>query len=239
MALHLSGMRPRPTRNGPAAYERGITTRQTALDAAHQEPYARSVQDAGRNELLTGTTVIPALFLASIASAQSAEPSRQGLAAEEIRYVSSDLRHVAVFSKGRARLGPRLALSPDWGSPPARYFDAGDDLQCVSIGPPGNTEEFAVRRPIKARESYKCLTTSFRVIHCFEACRAAVVERVSLVGGHARGTLKSYMYVDSCTGIVAFSSSRNLVKGIPAEAEWLRGTVGILADPDYPRCRQF
>jgi hypothetical protein len=158
---------------------------------------------------------------------------------EEIKYVSSDLSRVAVFSKERARFGPRLALSPVWGSSPVRYFDTGDDVQCVSIGPPGNTEEFAVKRPIKAQESYKCLTTSFRVIHCFEACRAAVVERVSQVGGHARGTLKSYMYIDGCAGIMAFSSSRNLIKGIPADAEWLRGAVGILADPDPSECRQL
>lgn len=188
---------------------------------------------------MTGAAVATFLVPALLASAQSAGAVSGAPAADDIRYVSSDLRHVAVFSKDSARFGPRLALSPDWGSSPARYLDSPDGVRCVSVGRPGNTEEFAVKRPLKAQESYKCLTTAFRVVHCFEGCRAAVVERVSQAGGHARGTRRSHMYVDGCAGVVAFSSAGNLIEAIPAQAELLRGKVGILADRDRPDCRGY
>jgi hypothetical protein len=156
----------------------------------------------------------------------------------DIKYLSSDLRHAVVFSKERARFGPRLALSPDWGSSPARFFGAGDHVQCVSVGPPGNTEEFAVKRPLKAGERYNCLTTTFRVTRCFEDCRAAAIER-RVRSGNRGGTLKSYMYVDNCLGVLVFSQVGNLAEGIPIHAPWLRGTVGILADSQHPKCNRF
>lgn len=183
---------------------------------------------------------IAVLLLASCASSQpaathlSTPPSGQ-----DIIYVSSDLRHAAFFSQELARFGPRLALSADWPSSPARYFETGDRVQCVSVGPPGNTEEFAIKRPIRAGETYTCLTTSFRVTRCFEDCRAAVIERVSQVGGHSRGALTSNMYVDSCRGVLIFGYSIDLTEGIPLHAPLLRGAVGILADPEYPNCSRF
>jgi hypothetical protein len=46
------------------------------------------------------------------------------------------------------------------------------------------------------------------------------------------------MYVNSCLGVLAFSSE-NLAGRISLAAELLRGNVGILADPNYPDCRSF
>lgn len=195
------------------------------------------MQDAGRNELLTRAFLFVALVLGTN-TAPLAENASQAPVAQEIKYISSDLRHVAVFSRDHARFGPRLALSPDWGSSPARYFNSGDQVQCVSVGPPGNTEEFAVKRPLRVGERYNCLTTTFRVTRCFEACRAATIERV-LKLANRRGNLKSYMYVDNCLGVLAFSQAGNLAEGIPVHAPWLRGTVGILAEPQHSKCYRF
>lgn len=183
-------------------------------------------------------SAIAALLSGSNVSAQPVETPLPP-PSQDIKYVSSDLGHAAFFSRDRARFGPTLALSDDWPSSPARYFETSDRAQCVSVGPPGNTVEFAVKRPIRVGERYNCLTTSFRVIRCFNDCRAAVVERVWLRGGLGRGNFKSYMYVDSCSGVIAFSSSGKLIEGIPAYAELLRGTMGILASLEYPKCNRF
>jgi hypothetical protein len=50
-------------------------------------------------------------------------------------------------------------------------------------------------------------------------------------------TLPSSMFVDSCLGVLAFSYEADMPAGIPFEAMMLLGDVGILADPNYPRCR--
>jgi hypothetical protein len=182
---------------------------------------------AGYLRLLIGIASFVAALAATVPLTQSDQ---------DIVYISGDLQHVAVFSPTSARFGPRLALGTDWPSSPARYFEPSEHVQCVSVGPPGNppgnTVEFAIKRPIRAGERYRCLTTSFRVIRCFDRCRAAVIEIVSQLGGHARGTLTSHMYVDACLGVVVISSfADNLTEGIPHEAPLLRGRVGILADP--------
>ena len=186
---------------------------------------------------------VPIIFAVLLTSCGLHQPRlmRESTAAPatEITYVSTDLRHVAVFSGSSARFGPALALSAVWPVSPSRHFNTPDNIQCVSVGPLGNTEDFAIKRPIKAGDTYSCLTTSFRVSRCFEDCRAAVVERNAQLSGVGGDTLKSYMYVDSCLGVLIFSQSGNLAEAIPLNAEWLRGDVGILADPSYPRCRSI
>jgi hypothetical protein len=59
------------------------------------------------------------------------------------------------------------------------------------------------------------------------------------LSGNAGGTYKASMYVDNCRGVIILSAVSNLAEGIPLNAQWLRGEVGILADPDYPKCRSF
>ena len=186
-----------------------------------------------------GLSAVIVLILSSCASPQ---PARTHVAApghaQEIRYVSSDFRFVMVFSEGRARSGGILALSPGiLPSFPAVDVQTSDHVQCVSMGPPGNTVEFAIRRPISAGDRYTCGNTSFRVTRCFEDCRSAVIEvDVPLTGGSDRGTRKAYMFVDRCLGLLGYSDTGNLAEAIPLDAAWLRGNVGILADSRYPEC---
>lgn len=155
----------------------------------------------------------------------------------EIRYVSSDLDNAMVFSDNSARAGSIFAFSPGlWPASPTRAIQTEDGVQCLSMGTPGNSVEFAIKRPIRASDRYTCLRSSFRVTHCFADCRAAVVEVDAPLGGTASGTSKAYMYVDSCVGLLAYSDTRDLANGIPPDAAWLRGNMGILADPSYPEC---
>jgi hypothetical protein len=157
----------------------------------------------------------------------------------EIAYVSTDLRHAAVFTQQGARFGPPLLVfSPVEPFSPARYFDTADGAQCISVGPPGSTVEFAIKRPIVAGEQYRCLATSFRVVRCFEGCRAAVIEIEARLDND-RGSLKSYIYAHNCLGVLVFSQNGDLAGGIPLDAEWLRGNVGILADRNHPACNSL
>lgn len=156
----------------------------------------------------------------------------------EIAYVSSDRRHVIIFAQDGAHYGPPLEFLPQHPPPATRFLDAGQGVRCVSIGPAENPTNFAIQRPIRMGARFRCLTTSFRVTRCFEACRAAIIERVWRVGATNR-TLTSYIYVDSCRGVLVFSENADLARGIPLDAEWLRGEVGILADPHYPECDSY
>jgi hypothetical protein len=113
-----------------------------------------------------------------------------------------------------------------------------DNVRCVSVGMPGNSVEFAVKRPIRMGEEYKCLRTSFRVSRCFDDCKGAIIEILRPLSGNAVGTYKASMYVESCRGVIILSAAFDLAEGIPLSASWLRGEVGILADPDYPKCRR-
>ena len=184
---------------------------------------------------------VPALVLASCATAQHGTPAARLEPAQDIRYVSSDLCHVLVFSGAGARFGDLSALSPGiWPTQPAEIVPAGGGVQCISIGPPGssNTVEIAIKRPLRTGDRYSCLRASFRVIRCFEDCRAAVVEVQSPGGGNdpRRDPLKSYLYVDSCRGLLAYSGTGNLAEAMPLNAMWLRGDVGVLADRHHPGC---
>ena len=177
--------------------------------------------------------LLPAL--ASCASYRSARTDGNiPLASQEIRYASSDARDSVIFSREGTRDGPIVNLRPPSAT---RYLEPGEGVQCISIGVAGNTDEYAIKRPIRAGDRYQCLTSSFRVIRCFEGCRAAIVqvERLLINGQPYRST----MLINGCLGILAFSDTEDMAEGIPFEAMVLRGNVGILADPNYPNCRSF
>lgn len=161
--------------------------------------------------------------------------------AEEIIYLSSDRQHVAVFSKERSRFGftNLVIANREWPSSPAVYLQTNDGVQCLSVGSQGNSDEYAIKRPFREGESYKCLTTTFRVSKCFDECRAAIIEINWRLSGDREDTLKRYMYVDNCRGVIILGGVSDLSQGIPLNAEWLQGEVGILSDPTYPSCRRF
>lgn len=161
--------------------------------------------------------------------------------ARNIIYVSADLKYAMAFSAGRVRTGNLAALAPDLlPSYPVREVAAGDGVRCLSIGPPSNSLEFAIKRPIRRGDEYRCLATSFRVTQCFENCRAATIEvRWQRPDDDRNDTLRSYMYVDACRGLVAYSNDRDLSDGIPLQAPLLRGQIGILAEVGQPNCHSF
>jgi hypothetical protein len=157
-----------------------------------------------------------------------------------IAYVSADLKFAAVFSTKAARFGDLSALAPGaWPTVPVRTIHQPRGLSCISVGPLGNTIEFAVKRPFRSGDKYQCLKTVFRVTECFQYCKAAIVEVERPFGGNVRGKRKTYLYIDDCLGLVASSEVRSFSSGIPLDALWLRGPVGILADPSYPKCKSY
>lgn len=157
----------------------------------------------------------------------------------DIRYFSIDLARMDVFSERTARLGAPPGISAIWPSSKVHRIEIGDNLQCISVGSPGSTVEFAVKRPLKAGSEYKCLETSFRISRCFDYCKAAIIEIFRPFSGNVPGSYKASMYVDACRGVIILSAASDLAEGIPLSAQLLRGEVGILADPDYPKCRSI
>jgi hypothetical protein len=153
---------------------------------------------------------------------------------QEIVYASADLGRISVFAPDGFRYGPPLDYRPDHPPAAIRYFEPEVGVQCVSMGVPGNTTEYAIKRPIRMGERYQCGRTSFRVIRCFADCRAAVIEHDTRFAENL-GEPEGYIYVNDCLGILAFSW-RGFTDGIPLDAELLRGNVGILANPNYPNC---
>jgi len=155
-------------------------------------------------------------------------------------YVSSDLSFASAFTKDGAQLSVPMFAYGILSSSPARYFETSDSVQCVSIGSPGNSTEFAIKRPIKAGEQYRCLETNFKVVRCFEDCQAAVVEiGTPLTSADGVNVYRRQMYVDRCLGVLIFniySPNGNLTDAIPLDAQLLRGQAGILADRNYPDC---
>ena len=127
-----------------------------------------------------------------------------------------------------------MSFLPEFPPETTRYFEPSEGVQCVSIGASGSTLEYAIRRPIRAGDAYRCLTTSFRVVRCFEGCSAAVIQQERRLTNNS--TLTSSFYVRNCIGIVAISQAPDMAGGIPFDAMLLLGTVGILADPAYPDC---
>jgi hypothetical protein len=159
----------------------------------------------------------------------------------DIVYLSLDLSSAATFSKIEARFGPAdLTVGhPIWESSPAKYITTADGVQCISIGEPESSIEFAVKRPLRRGENYICLRTKFRVVQCFYECKAVIIEMNRSLSGGRSGTYQSYMYLDNCRGALILSEANDFSKGIPVNAEWLRGEIGILAHPDYKKCRLF
>jgi hypothetical protein len=186
-----------------------------------------------------------ALLLLAITSCASTQPQGSDTKYlpfdKEFIYLSSDLDHVAVFSKDRTCFGPTdlTIVNKEWPASPAIYFETSQGVRCVSIGTAENSSQYAIKRPIKTEEQYSCLGTTFRVVRCFDNCKAAIIEKGEPMSGSRGGTYNSYMYVENCRGLIVLGVVSDLRKGIPLNAEWLRGEVGILAHPDYPRCRPF
>lgn len=156
---------------------------------------------------------------------------------QDIVYSSTDLRHIAVFTQDGVRVGPPLDYRP--GYPPAavRHIAREDGVQCISTGIPGNSIEYAVKRPIRMGERYQCERTSFRVVRCYAECRAAVISYDTRPARHLGP--EGYLYVHNCLGILVFSQTSDLAGGVPLSAMVLRGRVGVLADPNYPDCPAF
>lgn len=179
------------------------------------------------------------LALTSCIAGSAESPVKSLRLDREVIYMSLDSADVAVFSKKRTRFGPTdlTIVNPEWPAYPARHFITEDRVQCVSIGSSDNSDEYAVRRPIKLGEQYNCVRTKFRVTKCFEDCRTAIIEIDRPLSGGKPGSYQSYMYLDNCRGALILSEIADLSNGIPLNAEWLRGEVGILAHPDYPKCR--
>jgi len=164
-----------------------------------------------------------------------------GKAAEHnATYISTDMDSVIVFEEGKVRFGPFLAISAAaWASSTASYISPSDKIQCVSMGPRDNSVEFAIKRPIRVDDHYKCGRTTFVVTRCFMNCRSAVVLVEARLGAGRPGILKSYMYVDDCLGLVAYSQIKDFTAGIPLDVPFLRSEVGVLASKSYPQCRLF
>jgi hypothetical protein len=185
-----------------------------------------------------------ALILISCASPGPVErPTAMSSAAGEIRYLSLDHYFAFVFSGQTARSGGIEAYAPlspvlPYPSSPMRAFRTRDGVECVSVGPAGNTIEFALRRPIRAGDRYGCLGSTFEVTDCTNNCRSAII-RVERARAPDIGPFRSQMYVDSCRGVLIFSDTGDLTQGVPLDARLLRDPVGILADPDYPACNWY
>ena len=159
-------------------------------------------------------------------------------AAQEIVYTSLDLSHSIVFAQDGVRFGPPMDYRPE--SPPSetRFITGKDGVHCVSIGIPGNTSEFAIKRPIKAGERYRCGRTQFRVVRCFGRCRSGVIEYDSR-SAHKFDEPEGHIYVNSCAGVLAISHAPKLKMDLPLDTPVLRSSAGILAHPDFPKCNAF
>lgn len=186
------------------------------------------------------SALIIMLVLASFPTSQAQRPLMTASPpSQDVEYISSDLKNSAVFTPQSVRFGPFWARSEAaWPASPAKYLPAQDGIMCISFGRPGSTVEYAIKRPISLGDSYKCLESSFRVKHCYFNCRAAIIQVNTPVGTQRkRGVLRSYLYVDTCRGVIAISQVSDLSRGFPPDIPWLRGDVGILADTDYPDCK--
>ena len=150
-----------------------------------------------------------------------------------IVYSSTDPSDIMLFSREGTRFSPIVNLMP---TVQTKYLEPSSGVQCVSIGIPGNSSEYAIKRPIKEGDRFQCLTTTFRVVRCLENCREAIVEIASGTRRVGNDPYISTMLVSGCLGVLAFSDTEELNDGLPFDALVLRGDVGVLADPTYPNC---
>lgn len=155
-----------------------------------------------------------------------------------VNYVSTDLRFAMSFKNGSAIIGPLVVLRDDHSPFPLKFIGHNPQMKCLSVGPEGNTDEFALKRPIVLGDRYKCLKTSFIVETCFENCKSAVLRRETPIS-NGIGTLTAYMLVNQCRGMTAFSQVGDLRNGIPLDAVVLRGNAGILSTTITPRCDMY
>lgn len=147
-----------------------------------------------------------------------------------------------VFSGNTGRSGGTeafVSLPTDVTPPyPMREFRTADGVRCVTVGPPGITDQYAVRRPMRAGDRYACLGSTFEVTHCTDNCRSAIIA-VATSRAPGLDPIRSQMYVDSCRGLLIWSDTGDLMQGVPLDAFLLRDPVGILANPDYPACNWY
>lgn len=177
------------------------------------------------------------LMLAPSVSAQPAGEAQSGPPRQEIVYTSLDLRHSIAFAQDGVRFGPPMEYRPEFPPGEARYIRGEDGVHCVSIGIPGNTTNYAIKRPIKAGERYRCDRTSFWVVRCFEHCRSAIIEYNSRADAFKEP--EGHLYVNNCVGVIAISQGSKLKKDLPIGTPVLRNNAGILAHPDFPECNAF
>lgn len=185
-----------------------------------------------------GLWIVLALSIASCHDAPSKKAIKPNtIVKHSVNYVSADNKFAMTFSDNGAKSGyiDVLQEGADPETPLKRLPDA-DGVACVSVGWAGNSEQFAIKRPITNGQSYKCLETTFKVERCFERCSTAIVKRDTPLTGGRKGTLPSYMLVDRCSGMLALSPFKDMANGIPLDAVLLRGAVGILADKSSPGC---
>lgn len=177
------------------------------------------------------------LMLAPTASAQPVSGAEPRSSRQEIVYTSLDSSNSIAFAEDGVRDGPPMDYSPGYPPGDYRYIKGADGVDCISMGIPGNTTNYAIKRPITVGERYRCDRSSFRVVRCFQSCRSAIIaynsrpERIRDPEG--------YLYVNNCAGVRAISQGRKLKKGLPLDAAVLRGKAGILAHPDFPKCNAF
>jgi hypothetical protein len=188
---------------------------------------------AGTDQLLIFRLL--AVFAFVLTSCMSQRPLARATtptSSQEIRYVSTDLGFVMVFSDGQAGFGVPLIV----GYYSFQYIRTDENVQCISMRVTGGVQQFAIKRPIRAGARYHCLGTAFRVSRCFLECQAAIIEVDIPLSGGVEGMRTAYMYVDSCLGLLAYSRSEDFNRGMPLGAAWLRGDIGILADPHFLDC---
>jgi hypothetical protein len=184
-----------------------------------------------------------AVIAPALAACAAAQPPTAPMStfepAQDIRYISTDLGSVLVFSRRGTRFGDLNALFPGlWPSHRAELIEPEDGVRCLLIGPRESGVELAIKRPIRTGDHYRCIRSSFRVTRCFNDCQAAIVEVEAPASGNdsTRSPLKHSMYVDRCLGMLAYSVVGDMEHGMSLGAMWLRGRVGVLADPRQSGC---
>ena len=185
------------------------------------------------------SALAPLMLLGSCGSNTPAKVQPNIGTVEQARYVSAD-RHLAMtFSSDGFRFGNAAeVLRGAWPAFPADRVSATNGVKCISIGPLGSGESFAIKRPIRVGESYSCRGTKFRVRQCFLGCKTAIIDRETPASGDQRPgvMLLSQMIVDACSGLLVFSQDGNLQLGIPLTALLLRSQKGVLADDGTLEC---
>jgi hypothetical protein len=157
--------------------------------------------------------------------------------ASRVLYISSDFSNAALFSDTEARFG-HPGLPPEiWSGYAAERLRLPGGIECVSVDLRSGHREYAIRRPMELDDEYRCRGTAFVVQRCFNECTTAVVRvQRSVPGQGSRGAFSASMLVDVCRGVLIISEANDLSEGIPFDAAWLRGNVGILASDSHPGC---